>query len=394
MERRQPALGVLGEDEPVIRTPRRTAAQPRCSCGRCWRRPARRCSGLRQTELSRRAGRHPPSARSAQRSPSATPTPARAVPSPRNRACYDYRYRAAIAPVAHGDPVPCDVRHTAITFTRRRARHRRRRPPGLGRLRPSARTDRLRVPARVRGLRRRHARGPPAEHAAAGVVHPELSRSPTAARTGTAATWWLWPPTSGSAPLAGRLQGVLARPLAREHYAMCGTAEPGTPDFHRVICSAAHSWRAFATVDVPGKRYPGVEAVRAAGQQTCRDAASASPTTRSTTAGATSGRRSSSGRPASTRASAGPPTDTDSSVLVSGGSHGNPQTNRCGAASEAELAQLLGVALPVLGDLDVQVEVDRRAEQGLDLLAGPVPTSRSRAPLWPMTMPFWEDRST
>src|SRR5690349_10126960 len=38
--------------------------------------------------------------------------------------------------------------------------------------------------------------------------------------------------------------------------------------------------------------------------------------------------------------------------------------------SEAELAELAGVALPVLGDLDVQVEVDGDAEEGLDLLAG------------------------
>src|SRR3954466_6134737 len=40
------------------------------------------------------------------------------------------------------------------------------------------------------------------------------------------------------------------------------------------------------------------------------------------------------------------------------------------AGLEAELAELAGVALPVLGDLHVQVEVDRGAEEGLDLLAG------------------------
>jgi len=42
-----------------------------------------------------------------------------------------------------------------------------------------------------------------------------------------------------------------------------------------------------------------------------------------------------------------------------------------GSAVEAELAQLLGIALPVLGDGDVQVEVDPRAEQLLDLQPGP-----------------------
>src|SRR4051794_39689134 len=38
--------------------------------------------------------------------------------------------------------------------------------------------------------------------------------------------------------------------------------------------------------------------------------------------------------------------------------------------SEAQLAELAGVALPVLGDLDAGVEVDGGAEDGFDLLAG------------------------
>ena len=56
---------------------------------------------------------------------------------------------------------------------------------------------------------------------------------------------------------------------------MCGTAEPGTAGFRRVACSTDHSWRALSTVDIAGRAYPGVEKVRAAGQQTCQDAASA-----------------------------------------------------------------------------------------------------------------------
>ena len=36
---------------------------------------------------------------------------------PRNRACYDYGYAAAVAPVARGESVPCDRDHTAITFS-------------------------------------------------------------------------------------------------------------------------------------------------------------------------------------------------------------------------------------------------------------------------------------
>ena len=54
---------------------------------------------------------------------------------------------------------------------------------------------------------------------------------------------------------------------------MCGTAEPGSDGFARVICSSNHSWRAIETVDVDGERYPGEEAARDAGQGPCEDAA-------------------------------------------------------------------------------------------------------------------------
>ena len=36
---------------------------------------------------------------------------------PANRACYDYGYAAAVAPVARGESVSCDRDHTAITFS-------------------------------------------------------------------------------------------------------------------------------------------------------------------------------------------------------------------------------------------------------------------------------------
>src|SRR6202012_2842539 len=43
----------------------------------------------------------------------------------------------------------------------------------------------------------------------------------------------------------------------------------------------------------------------------------------------------------------------------------------CPSGVQAEAGELLGVALPVLGHLDVQVEVDAGTQQGLDLLPGP-----------------------
>ena len=55
------------------------------------------------------------------------------------------------------------------------------------------------------------------------------------------------------------------------------------------------------------------------------------------------------------------------------GARGSARPRRpsaAGARSEPQLAQLLRVPLPVLGDLHMQVQEDRRAEQRLDVLAG------------------------
>ncbi len=74
------------------------------------------------------------------------------------------------------------------------------------------------------------------------------------------------------APLTGRLEGILSRPADRERYALCGTSAPGAESFERVICSDPHAWRAIRTVEVPGDRYPGRDAARAAGQEPCEAA--------------------------------------------------------------------------------------------------------------------------
>jgi hypothetical protein len=67
------------------------------------------------------------------------------------------------------------------------------------------------------------------------------------------------------------LRGVLDRP-AGASYGLCGTTAPGEPDFSRVICARPHAWRAVSTIALPrGRDYPGVRAVRAAGNDRCRD---------------------------------------------------------------------------------------------------------------------------
>ena len=55
--------------------------------------------------------------------------------------------------------------------------------------------------------------------------------------------------------------------------AMCATAAPGARGFRRVTCGATHSWRAVATVDIPGRRLPARGAVAARMDPVCRDVA-------------------------------------------------------------------------------------------------------------------------
>ena len=88
--------------------------------------------------------------------------------------------------------------------------------------------------------------------------------TPTVEESDTGANWYRCDVIALAAdeqlaPLTGILQGVLTRSDGRDRYAMCGTAEPGTPEFSRVICSAEHSWRAIATVPFEEGKYPGLE---------------------------------------------------------------------------------------------------------------------------------------
>ncbi len=207
-------------------------------------------------------------------SPAATPTPARAVPPPRNRACYDYAYRSAVAPVVHGAPTSCDRPHTAITFQvgdldtivggHLVSVDSQRVQDQVARECPAAFDDFVGGTSEARRLT---------------MLRP-VWFTPSLQESDKGANWYRCDAIALAAdeelaPLVGRLRGVLSRPLAAARYAVCGTAEPGTPEFRRVICAADHTWRALSTVDIDGTTFPGLEKVRAAGRQPCQDAASA-----------------------------------------------------------------------------------------------------------------------
>ena len=147
-----------------------------------------------------------------------------------------------------------------------------------------------------------------------------------------------------SLPAPGRLRGVLDSAKALSTYGLCGNAAPGARGFQRVICGRRHSWQAIATIGLAGgTRYPGAAAVRKAGDSACKEPGPVPV-----------------GQHAEVPLRVGV---ADAGAVVARAA----LRLLLGAVLEAELAQLLGVALPVLGDLHVQVEVDRRAEQRLDL---------------------------
>jgi hypothetical protein len=67
------------------------------------------------------------------------------------------------------------------------------------------------------------------------------------------------------------VKGALGRPGAFDRYGLCGTARPGAEEFQRVRCGSRHSWRAISTIPIAGGgRYPGLPAVRGAGEAACQ----------------------------------------------------------------------------------------------------------------------------
>lgn len=208
--------------------------------------------------------------------PTGTPTPtvlatATAVPLPPGRACYRLEYDEALAPTNDRAPVDCARAHTSQTFAvgeldavvdghllavdsdRVREQVATACPVGLGRFLGGS-TDDLRL-----------------------SMLRAVWFTPTVEESDAGADWYRCDviAVAGAEELAtvtGALRGVLDEPAGRDRWGMCGTAAPDAADFARVLCSADHSWRAVAVVELPDGRYPGVAAVRESGQSPCEDA--------------------------------------------------------------------------------------------------------------------------
>lgn len=203
--------------------------------------------------------------------PSATPTTAQPVRRPGARDCYRLAYAVAVAPTTTAKPADCTDTHTAMTFhvgtldtivnghllavdsdrvQEQVARECPRRLPGfIGGTLEARRLSMLRT----------------------------VWFTPTVEESDAGADWFRCDliALAGDGELArltGRLAGVLGTETGRDRYAMCGTAEPGTDPFERVVCSAPHIWRALRTVPLGPGKYPGEAKVRTAGETPCEDA--------------------------------------------------------------------------------------------------------------------------
>jgi Septum formation len=223
------------------------------------------------------AGVPTPSVTSAPAPPTATP-----VPPPEDRACYRLAYDEAVAPTADQEPVDCQTRHTSMTFA-------------VGRLDTVVdghllAVDADRVQAKVA------AACPERLASFIGGTRGDRRLSmlravwftPSVDESDSGASWFRCDVVALAAedelaPLTGRLAGVLDDPAGRDRYGMCGTAQPGTKGFERVVCSTDHTWRAIAVVPLAGGEsrgenqgdYPGTDRVRQAGEDPCRDAGAA-----------------------------------------------------------------------------------------------------------------------
>lgn len=202
--------------------------------------------------------------------------PVRATPPPRPPvgACYRLDYDAALSPTNRSRPVPCTRPHTATTYA----------VGSLATVREGhlLAVDSDRVQAQV-------AQACPERLGGFLGATPAQLRltslrpvwfTPTLRQSDAGQSWYRCDVIALAgperlAPLSGDLERALATPDGRRRYGICGTAQPGTPRFERVICASPHTWRALASYDLPSDSYPDQDQVHRLAEDRCRPAARA-----------------------------------------------------------------------------------------------------------------------
>lgn len=189
-------------------------------------------------------------------------------PRPRVGECRRLTLEDATRPTTGARAVPCRGRHTAVTVH-------------VGRLGADADVETPRVQRRLTEVCARRM----ADYVGGDAEARTLSRfqvvwfTPTAEEVEAGARWFhcdVLALDRGDRlvrlPPPRRLRNVLDRPDALETFGLCGTAQPGARRFERVACARPHRWVAIGTIPLEGgRRYPGAQAVRRAGDEACAD---------------------------------------------------------------------------------------------------------------------------
>ncbi|HEX3931291.1 MAG TPA: septum formation family protein [Nocardioides sp.] len=193
--------------------------------------------------------------------------PVQPATAPQVGSCYRLGYDEALAPTLAKRPAPCTRVHTAVAFF-------------VGRFDRHLAVD---------GAQVRHLESTACTHRFATYVGGTLDQrrvsmlrtvwfAPSAEQAAVGSHWFVCTAIAlrgdqNLALLRGPLHGVLAETAGRDHYGMCGTAEPGQAGFEQRVCAAPHAWRALRTVGFAPGIYPGVDKVRSAGEEICKSAA-------------------------------------------------------------------------------------------------------------------------
>lgn len=203
----------------------------------------------------------------ASKAPASPPAPP--APPPRH-ACYDLDFAEATAPTTTAAPVPCTAPHTAATIK-------------VGTIQPDVDGHLLAVDSdAVQQQIASRCRARLAAYVGGDEETRRLSRltvvwfSPSLAQSDLGALWFRCDlvALAGNdqlAPLPAKTRGMLASEGVLDRFGTCGTSSPAAKQFERVICSAPHSWRARATIDLPkASKYLG-KAPGTAADASCRD---------------------------------------------------------------------------------------------------------------------------
>jgi hypothetical protein len=207
--------------------------------------------------------------------PTPTPQPsATDPPAPKEGACYGLTFEQAVAYTNDAKPRSCRREHTAVTYA-------------VGDIDNVVDGHLVAVDSRVvaeqvaetcRRLFGAYVRGS-LEQRRLSMLRP-VWFTPTVEESDNGEAWYRCDVIAVAgdrrlAPLDGDARGALQTPEGRTRWGMCGTAEPGSGDFERVLCSGPHSWRAVDVVTFPDADYPGEEAAEARGQEQCEDVGNA-----------------------------------------------------------------------------------------------------------------------